>query len=68
MAETTPSRPPHHTDPRDERGASAVEYGLILGAIAAVIVIVVFALGGPTQGLYNNACDGWQEEMTGTTC
>jgi pilus assembly protein Flp/PilA len=29
----------------EERGASAVEYGLMVAAIAAVIVGVVFALG-----------------------
>jgi pilus assembly protein Flp/PilA len=30
---------------RDEEGATAVEYGLIVAAIAAVIITVVFALG-----------------------
>ena len=30
---------------RDDRGATAVEYGLIVAAIAAVIVVTVFALG-----------------------
>ncbi|MDO9458448.1 Flp family type IVb pilin [Nocardioides sp.] len=29
----------------DERGASAVEYGLLVAGIAAVIVAVVFLLG-----------------------
>ena len=29
----------------DERGATAVEYGLLVAGIAAVIVVVVFALG-----------------------
>jgi pilus assembly protein Flp/PilA len=29
----------------DERGASAVEYALLVAAIAAVIVVVVFGLG-----------------------
>ena len=29
---------------KDERGASAVEYGLLVAAIAAVIVIIIFAL------------------------
>ncbi len=29
----------------DEQGATAVEYGLLVAAIAAVIVVVVFALG-----------------------
>jgi pilus assembly protein Flp/PilA len=30
---------------RSDEGASAVEYGLLVAAIAAVIVFVVFALG-----------------------
>lgn len=30
----------------DEEGATAVEYGLMVAAIAAVIVAVVVALGG----------------------
>ncbi|HEX3223804.1 MAG TPA: Flp family type IVb pilin, partial [Nocardioides sp.] len=30
----------------DERGASAVEYGLLIAGIAALIVVVVFAFGG----------------------
>jgi pilus assembly protein Flp/PilA len=29
----------------DERGASAVEYGLLVAGIAAVIVVIVFTLG-----------------------
>jgi Flp pilus assembly pilin Flp len=38
-------RPAH----RDDTGASAVEYGLIVFAIAAVIVAVVVGLGQITQ-------------------
>ncbi len=30
---------------KDEEGATAVEYGLMVAAIAAVIVIIVFTLG-----------------------
>lgn len=30
---------------KDEEGATALEYGLMVAAIAAVIVIVVFILG-----------------------
>ena len=30
----------------DERGASAVEYGLLVAGIAAVVVGIVFVLGG----------------------
>lgn len=33
----------------DERGATAVEYGMIVALIAAVIVAVVATLGGQIQ-------------------
>ena len=34
----------------DERGASAVEYGLLIAGIAALIVVVVFAFGDNLKG------------------
>ena len=34
----------------DERGATAVEYGLLVALIAAVIVTVVVTLGGKVKG------------------
>jgi pilus assembly protein Flp/PilA len=37
----------------DERGASAVEYGLLVAGIAAVIVAIVFLLGGTLSGVFN---------------
>ena len=33
-----------------DEGASAVEYGLLVAAIAAIIILVVFALGTLRQG------------------
>ena len=36
----------------DERGASAVEYGLLVAGIAAVIVAVVFLLGDTLEGVF----------------
>lgn len=36
-----------------ERGASAVEYGLLVAAIAAVIVGVVFVLGGVVRDKFS---------------
>lgn len=42
---------------RDEEGASAVEYGLLVAAIAAVIVTLVFALGGMIDGAFTTTCD-----------
>jgi pilus assembly protein Flp/PilA len=40
----------------DDRGASAVEYGLLIAGIAAVIVTVVFAFGSKIQGIFTNTC------------
>ena len=37
----------------DERGATAVEYGLMVAAIAAVIVAVVVGLGGKVNTAFN---------------
>jgi pilus assembly protein Flp/PilA len=42
---------------RKDDGASAVEYGLLVAAIAALIVIIVFALGGLVKGIFTNTCD-----------
>ncbi len=41
----------------DEKGASAVEYGLLVAAIAALIVIIVFALGGVVKEVFTDTCD-----------
>jgi pilus assembly protein Flp/PilA len=41
----------------DERGASAVEYGLLISGIAALIVVVVFAFGGVLTNIFSSTCD-----------
>ncbi len=41
----------------DERGASAVEYGLLIAGIAALIVVVVFAFGGTLTGIFEDTCE-----------
>jgi pilus assembly protein Flp/PilA len=41
----------------EERGASAVEYGLLVAAIAAVIILVIFALGDNIKSLFSNTCE-----------
>jgi pilus assembly protein Flp/PilA len=54
---------------RDEVGASAVEYGLLVVAIAALIVIIVFALGGVVKDLFGKTCDNVRAKAsTTTTC
>lgn len=42
---------------RDDEGASAVEYGLLVAAIAAIILLVVFALGTFVKGAFSDTCD-----------
>ena len=41
---------------RQDDGASAVEYGLLVAAIAALVVLVVFALGGYVKGAFDKTC------------
>ena len=39
-----------------ERGASAVEYGLLIAGIAALIVVVVFAFGDNLKTVFSDTC------------
>lgn len=41
---------------RDEDGASAVEYGLLVAGIAALIVAIVFLLGGAVKDSFGDTC------------
>lgn len=40
----------------EERGASAVEYGLLIAGIAALIVVAVFALGPVVKEAFTDTC------------
>ena len=40
----------------EERGASAVEYGLLIAGIAALIVVAVFALGPFVKDAFSDTC------------
>ena len=42
---------------KDEEGASAVEYGLVVAGIAAVIIVVVFLIGGKLNNTINNVAN-----------
>jgi pilus assembly protein Flp/PilA len=53
---------------RSERGASAVEYGLLIAGIAALIAAVVFALGGGSNGMYQKSCDTIFEDTSTGSC
>ena len=49
----------------DERGASAVEYGLLIAGIAALIVVAVFALGPIVKEAFADTCDTDRERQLG---
>jgi Flp pilus assembly pilin Flp len=49
---------------RDDHGASSVEYGLIVFAIAAAIVIAVVAFGDVVTGTFTTSCDTFQSTRT----
>jgi pilus assembly protein Flp/PilA len=43
----------------DESGATAVEYSLILGGIAAAIIVMVYVFGSKVNNLYNDTQTRW---------
>jgi len=43
-----------------DEGASAVEYGLLVAAIAAIIILVVFALGTFVKGAFRDTCTAFK--------
>jgi pilus assembly protein Flp/PilA len=45
--------------PQGDEGASAVEYGLLVAAIAAVIIAVVFVIGHYVHGAFKQTCDSF---------
>jgi pilus assembly protein Flp/PilA len=53
----------------DERGASAVEYGLMIAGIAALIVVIVFSFGGVVlEDLFVNTCNTVKQSTAGAAC
>ena len=52
---------------RGDEGASAVEYGLLVAAIAAVIVTLVFALGGVIKDAFQTTCDNVKNKGAAVT-
>jgi pilus assembly protein Flp/PilA len=52
----------------DERGASAVEYGLLITGIAALIAIIVFAFGGALSNVFQKTCNSIGTSANAGTC
>jgi len=53
--------------PRD-RGASSVEYGLLITGIAVVIVAAVFLFGGGVSDLFSDSCDTINQQVNQSSC
>jgi len=51
-----------------DAGASAVEYGLLVAAIAAVIVGVVFGLGGVVSDTFSQTQECFESQQDGPNC
>lgn len=54
--------------PPNERGASAVEYALLLAGIAALIIVVVFAFGPVLQDMFGDTCDKYADKQGQPSC
>ncbi|MFT4286820.1 Flp family type IVb pilin [Nocardioides sp.] len=48
----------------EERGASAIEYGLLVAGIAALIVVVVFLFGGYIKDIFTDTCQSITDQST----
>jgi pilus assembly protein Flp/PilA len=57
------------TSRRNQDGASAVEYGLLVAGIAALVVAVVFVFGGVIKDSFTKTCSAVKNSGTATaTC
>jgi pilus assembly protein Flp/PilA len=52
---------------REEEGASAVEYGILVAAIAATIVIVTLIIGQQIEDAFNRICKA-MAGLTNVSC
>ena len=52
----------------EERGASAVEYGLLIAGIAALIVAIVFLFGDNLTSLFSDTCNKVTASVSTNSC
>jgi pilus assembly protein Flp/PilA len=52
---------------RDEQGASAVEYGLLVALIAAIVVLAVFAMGSLIRNTFIDTCNSIEQNGNSTS-
>lgn len=53
---------------REEEGASAVEYGILVAAIAAVIIVVTLIVGQQVENAFNRVCQALSGIPGGKSC
>ena len=55
---------------RNQDGASAVEYGLLVAGIAALVVAIVFVFGGIIKDAFQGTCNRVKQgsSTTAATC
>ena len=51
-------------DPRDDTGASAAEYSLLVAGIAALVVAILFGLGGTVVNVFDRSCDSVRDKVS----
>ena len=51
-----------------EAGASAVEYGLLISGVAALIVVAVYLFGGSVDYLFDDTCGAVENETSAASC
>lgn len=51
-----------------DRGASAVEYGILIAGIAALVVAVIFAFSGTVTGLFQDTCTSITDVAATSSC
>jgi Flp pilus assembly pilin Flp len=52
----------------EERGASAVEYALLISLVVGVIIVAVAALGLGVLGLYGDTCNELATAINASSC
>jgi pilus assembly protein Flp/PilA len=53
------------TSRRNQDGASAVEYGLLVAGIAGLVAAIVFVFGNAVMGLFDTTCASIAEGSNG---
>jgi pilus assembly protein Flp/PilA len=51
-----------------EHGASAVEYGLLIAGISAIMVAAVFLFGGTVRNMFSDSCGTITAQVNASTC